>query len=222
MDFIKRFSRNTRGTDYAIGDIHGHFTEVLQKLKEVGFDASKDRLFPVGDLVDRGPHSYLALEWIKQKWVHSVMGNHDVKVAKYGTESTGKWLYNAGKWFTELSEEERLEWSSEFSQLPIVIEVETQKGLIGIMHASPQFKDWNYITSKLSSRIVRNDCMHSRVRIRNNLTDVIENIDYVVCGHEQVPVVKVLGNVYHIDTGGHKPNEGGYFTLLNLNTLEVL
>ncbi len=41
----------------------------------------------------------------------------------------------------------------------------------------------------------------------------------LVVGHSPIPVPVRLGNVIHIDTAGWRPAEG-YFTLLNLETLE--
>ncbi|WP_183132684.1 metallophosphoesterase, partial [Pseudomonas amygdali] len=52
---IKRFAENTVGRDFAVGDIHGHFTRLQVALDVAGFNPAVDRLFSVGDLVDRGP-----------------------------------------------------------------------------------------------------------------------------------------------------------------------
>lgn len=61
---VTRFSLNTKGRDYAVGDIHGCFNRLQTVLDEMGFDPSKDRLFSVGDLVDRGPDCDQVLDWI--------------------------------------------------------------------------------------------------------------------------------------------------------------
>ena len=51
---IQRFPKNESGRDFVIGDLHG-MTEFLFKLLDyVCFDPAKDRLFSVGDLIDRG------------------------------------------------------------------------------------------------------------------------------------------------------------------------
>ena len=55
---MPRFAQNTVGRDFAVGDIHGCFTELQRGLDAIGFDPSTDRLFSVGDLVDRGPESH--------------------------------------------------------------------------------------------------------------------------------------------------------------------
>ncbi|WP_156803421.1 metallophosphoesterase [Frateuria aurantia] len=46
-----------------MGEIHGCFSRLEAALALVGFDAGRDRLFAVGDLVDRGPESAEVLNW---------------------------------------------------------------------------------------------------------------------------------------------------------------
>lgn len=64
MSKLKHFTVNTAGRDFAVGDIHGHFTRLQVALDAVSFDPAVDRLFSVGDLVDRGPESEQVLEWL--------------------------------------------------------------------------------------------------------------------------------------------------------------
>ncbi len=44
-----------RGKLYAVGDLHGCYTLLMNRLKEIGFDFDNDLLISVGDLVDREP-----------------------------------------------------------------------------------------------------------------------------------------------------------------------
>ena len=55
---MPRFAQNIAGRDFAVGDIHGCFTELQRGLDAIGFNPNTDRLFSVGDLVDRGPESH--------------------------------------------------------------------------------------------------------------------------------------------------------------------
>jgi len=52
---ICKLPTNQAGKDYVIGDLHGCYELLERLLDAVGFDKSKDRLFSVGDLIDRGP-----------------------------------------------------------------------------------------------------------------------------------------------------------------------
>ena len=58
---LKTFSPNDVGNDYICSDIHGHFSLLEAELSLISFDKNKDRLFCVGDLIDRGDESDLAL-----------------------------------------------------------------------------------------------------------------------------------------------------------------
>jgi len=72
MQRFQLVGANVQGRDLAVGDIHGHFDRLQQSLDAVGFNKEKDRLFSVGDLVDRGPFSRAALHWLEQPWFYAV------------------------------------------------------------------------------------------------------------------------------------------------------
>lgn len=74
---VARFARNPLGRDLIAGDVHGHFSRLAAALDAVAFDPVRDRLFSVGDLVDRGPESDHALDWLARPWFYAVSGNHE-------------------------------------------------------------------------------------------------------------------------------------------------
>jgi len=63
---------------FIIGDIHGMYDKLIACLQAVNFDYDNDKLIQLGDVVDRGPDSYLVVdELIKIKNLVSIKGNHD-------------------------------------------------------------------------------------------------------------------------------------------------
>ncbi|WP_330565822.1 metallophosphoesterase [Pseudomonas yamanorum] len=230
MNKIKRFEINTAGRDFAVGDIHGHFTRLQAALDAAGFDPAVDRLFSVGDLVDRGPESLDVDEWVLRKpWFHAVRGNHeqmtvDSHAAGRASDQCGMHFINGGQWFYGLSSVEQGCYASILQDLPLVIEVETARGLIGIVHADVPRGSWAEMIAALDGPAVEAEhiaamLQWSRKRITDENKGGVAGVRAVIVGHTPLRQPAILGNVYHIDTGGWMD---GHFTLLNLQTLECI
>ncbi|HEY9280179.1 MAG TPA: metallophosphoesterase, partial [Eoetvoesiella sp.] len=183
-----------------------------------------DRLFSVGDLVDRGPESEKSLDWLAKPWFHAIKGNHEdiaVRFAKGNPVDPEIYRRNGGGWFIDLLPDERVRFAAAFSALPFVIEIETAGGLVGLIHADCPRKNWADLEAALrSSRTARDICIWSRQRLQSEFPGVVTGVRAVVVGHTPLSRPVVLGNVFHIDTGGWEVE--GYFTLLDLETLEVV
>lgn len=65
---------------YAIGDIQGCYSSLMNLLDQVGFNNNSDSLWFAGDLINRGPESLETLRFIYsiKESVKVVLGNHDL------------------------------------------------------------------------------------------------------------------------------------------------
>ena len=205
---VARFKANERGRDFVVGDIHGMFSHLRALLDSLEFDGDCDRIFSVGDLIDRGPESRAAVTWLDYPWFHAVRGNHEqFALDSDDPEQLEVWLtYNGGRWWMELSADERHRTKARFAAIPIAIEVETAAGTIGIVHADvPPFVTWDRFVElvELGDRDALYHATWSRNRIQGSYSDatVHGRVDRIYCGHTPVSDVMDVGNVHFIDTG---------------------
>ena len=208
---FKRFEKNTVGRDFVIGDIHGCFDAVRAILDDVNFYESTDRLFSVGDLVDRGPDSIEAIDWIAKPWFHAVRGNHEqmaIGVAA-GKHDLALYLCNGGGWFLGLDENRQQLVASVLDTLPVCIEVDTDDGPVGIVHADIAGNDWGFFTGLLQDHSLSNNrkkavlesALWCRERIQGKRGGYVDGLHAMYVGHTPVKTATALGNVIYVDTG---------------------
>lgn len=218
----KAFPINTAGRDLIVGDIHGCFDRLRAHLDQLAFAPDKDRLFSVGDLVDRGPQSEQALEWLAAPWFHAVRGNHEQMAIDHvaGFSDARTYVGNGGGWFLALTRAEQHLFADAFGALPIAITLDTAAGPVGIVHAECPAHHWDALLDALESREAEQVgmlCMWSRDRVTSGFTDDVAGVRAVVVGHTPMQQWTSLGNVIYIDTGAVFP--GREFTVLDADTL---
>ena len=84
-----------------IGDVHGHY-DGLMLLLEALAPSSDDRVYFLGDLIDRGPKSAQVLDFVQHSPYQTLLGNHEqLMLDALSGESVDmrawqSWLYSGG------------------------------------------------------------------------------------------------------------------------------
>ena len=60
-----------------VGDVHGCYTELKGLLEMANFKPDSERLFFVGDLINRGPKPLEVLKLVHRLGASCVLGNHE-------------------------------------------------------------------------------------------------------------------------------------------------
>lgn len=225
-DVVRYFAINATGRDFAAGDIHGCFDRLQAALNRARFDPERDRVFATGDLVDRGPKSAAALEWLGRPWFHSCLGNHEsMRLDEPDPARLALWLLpNGGEWWFTIGATAREQFLAAFARLPYALEVQTARGRVGIVHADvPGQLTWPQFLQALMAGDpeAREAALWSRQRAEGGLTAPVADIERVVCGHTITADGKprVVGNVWLIDTGAFLLPPYGNLTVLPLDEL---
>jgi serine/threonine protein phosphatase 1 len=188
---IKYLFKNNKGRDFVFGDLHGCFGLLEKKLAEVNFDTAQDRLFSVGDIIDRGPESSRALDYLKSSWFYCIRGNHEQMFLDWCSENTPVYrndafrfhIHNGGLWVAnylgihiqkladDIQREEPIteiypalkRWVNAIEKLPYAIEIKSPTKTIGIVHAEiPAHVKWPSLEAELNKTNVLYSILFSR------------------------------------------------------------
>lgn len=230
---VRRFAQNLLGRDFLVTDIHGCFHLLYEALSRVGFDPERDRLFIAGDLTDRGPYSAAAQLLLSYPWAHACRGNHEQMLLDCyadGRLDEAMLAYNIARngmgWWPETPPEQQQAILEQFAGLPFAMEVETARGLVGIVHAEiPTSLDWPTFIAMLEqgNQTLMMCALWSRDRVNKQIRRKVAGVGRIYSGHTpQFDGVLQLGNCVFCDTGAVFEPEGypGQLTLLDLTVDE--
>lgn len=218
MQWIERHTENRRGRDFFVGDLHGQYRLLEQALRGVDFDPSRDRLFSVGDLIDRGDESLACLSLAFEPWCFGVRGNHEMlahdALIRKTPNAWALWQMNGGDWI-ERHDVKAVTATLEkaLTHLPYAREVEVAGRTLGMVHAEPP-PDWRLIET--AGQTLAHDLVWGRRRISAGDRTPVAHIAAVVVGHTIVERPVTLGNVHYLDTGAFHT---GRLTLIDAREL---
>ena len=220
------------GRDFVVGDVHGEFLALEAVLAHVGFAPQCDRLFALGDLVDRGPRSADALAWMNSGRIAlSVRGNHEqmlLRRIEMAETDPGERTWTMHPWFArDVERADWGRWKDVLRAMPIAATVRTRAGAVGLVHATPTARHWDTMLAQLAAGDT--DTMwlaiSSTARARNDARRAeyegvpadgrIDGVRAVLTGHTIVADPATTENVWHIDTGAGFPN--GRLTLARID-----
>lgn len=218
---------------YVVGDIHGAYSLLKEKLEDVGFNFNRDLLIAVGDLVDRGSENEKCVGLLTEHWFTSVKGNHEDFCYKGMMDDHVKFYHrmtnNGGEWFYDLPDDLMEKVGRRLNQLPILLEVKYKGKKFGFVHADVPVEDWELLkemlknNDSLSDRTIEDYCLWSRGIIDKYLNygyePDIAQVDNVFLGHTVLDKVTQVGNCTFLDTGGvFKKFDNGYdLSIVSLN-----
>ncbi len=231
---------NTAGRDFVVSDIHGYFDALDAALATRAFDAQKDRLVSVGDLIDRGPQSPRALHYLAQPWFFCVRGNHEQAMLDWLNpllagaapaivrDAAMRHASFGGDWVLPLltralhpqqpDTREAAQWQQALGALPLAIEIPRKGERIGVVHATVPGGDWAQYENRapLDEPLAPGEL--ATFWHRRPLDDApeqrVRGIDRVYAGHNVVDKPEVIGNLHMIETGAWK---GRALTLIDLD-----
>lgn len=152
---VHYYRRNTTGRDFVVGDVHGCFSQLDEALAARGYDPTRDRLFSVGDLVDRGPESAQLLDAVRRHHIKAVRGNHEDMIVRwyFRGERIERLLSNGGGWFVDLADGSgrARPFGRYMAGMPYAIQIDTAHGLVGLVHADAPYGHWTQLVDALEN-----------------------------------------------------------------------
>ena len=212
---------NREGRDFVVGDVHGCFAALERGLGTLGFDQGRDRLFGVGDLVDRGPDSAAAIDWLEDRFEAVALGNHDRAALEWFDKRRRGLRKDADeKWLTEIDPHDYEHWYQALRCMPLALTIETPCGPVGVIHADPPHPAWARAMTLLErgkSRDIDTALLGYEGPAEETAQrrgQSVEGLYALVSGHRVVDAVQRLGNRWNIDTGA---GCGGQLSLLQVD-----
>lgn len=231
---VRRLPLNRVGRDFAVGDVHGAYDLVIDAMRKVRFDRTRDRLLSVGDLVNRGDDSARALAFLSQPYVYAIRGNHedlweelyfDGPPRPEVVEAISNVFNLRMDWWQSTPPAKRDTLVAKFAQLPFAMEVQTHRGTVGLVHGDvPADMPWQTFIDRIEAG--DEDTIHTalwgRDRSRTDDHSGVEGVGRVFVGHTpHIAGATRRGNVVSIDTGAifgllnAQPGHG-HLTMANL------
>jgi serine/threonine protein phosphatase 1 len=214
VNSVQHHPANRSGRDFVVGDLHGCVDALRYLLRVITFDPERDRLFSVGDLVDRGENSELALALLDKPWFFAVLGNHeDTLCAVADGRLRRQWWYGIGGiWAAQLSDERLQHYAEIVRGLPLARVVGSGKERFNILHAEFFGSDAELDAGNFSADTRQRLLWGRDLALGNGDPQRQRGLSLTYCGHTPMRDIKQVGSQVFIDTGAFGP--GGKLTIV--------
>ncbi len=149
---------NTQGHDYIVGDLHGCKKELDQLLTYIGFNTSTDRLFSVGDLIDRGPNSVDCANLMYNDWFYLTLGNHELlmiqSILKRDPQYMKCWIDNGGLWHHDYLHDDLYQLAFDMGHHPMITSVGEGIDRFNIVHAELYMIDHYHVINPIDNSFI--------------------------------------------------------------------
>lgn len=213
--WLRRIAPNAKGRDFVVGDIHGCLDELISLLAHAGFNPKRDRLFSVGDLIDRGPKSAEALDLLEKPWFFAVRGNHEQMLLDHWQNPADNAPYDPA-WLDNIHADSVPYYTSMLNRLPHVIKVGAHPRSFYIMHA--EIWDPSQLISDAAiddfkffeARQTLSKVLWSRHIISSHWRGPAQKfhgstLSRIFCGHTIVQRPTMVEKSIYLDTGAFAP-----------------
>jgi serine/threonine protein phosphatase 1 len=203
---VLHHAANAAGRDYVIGDLHGCVDALRYLLCKVGFDAANDRLFSVGDLVDRGDQCEEALALLDKPWFYAVLGNHEDALCAVaeGRLARHRWYGIGGGWAQTLPDHVLAAHAKRLRELPLVRVVGEGARRFNVLHAEFFGDDADLDAGQFEPE-VRERMLWGRELALNVGAPQRHALSLTYCGHTPMRKPRQIGSQMFIDTGAFIP-----------------
>ncbi|MEM5434260.1 metallophosphoesterase [Paraburkholderia diazotrophica] len=215
---VQHHDVNRNGRDFVVGDLHGCVDALRFLLREIEFDPSRDRLFSVGDLVDRGTQSEEALALLDKPWFYAVLGNHEDALCAVAEGRLKKqWWYGiGGLWSAHVPMERLRAYAQRLRALPLVRVIGSGSDRFNLLHAEFLGTDAELDANHFSDE-TRQQLLWGRSLAMGTSDPASQRgLSLTYCGHTPVREVQQFGAQVFIDTGAFGP--GGKLTIVEART----
>ncbi len=215
-----------------IGDIHGCYYTLLELVRQIEKKYPEAEIISLGDLVDRGNHSYEVVDFIMEEEIRFVPGNHDYMFYhffKYPTSAFARsWVFNGNEATLESyveHEDEIIKHLDFIAEAPLYLDLDDafiSHAGISKYYENVLPEDFRDDLSVLDD-IIHEDYLHDIgvLWTRDPLLDIGK---LQIVGHSKInePKFDINANALYIDTGAFSGNKLSAAIVENNEVIEIL